>query len=217
MTSRSDNSAVEQAEDMDSASKEPREITGFQGYLYRNQDRLTRIVAVGAVGASIAMGLGIWLTGSFNVATIGYAGVWLLAFVGAASILIPIPGTAAACVAAAPAIGLNPLLIGIISGSAEALGELSGYLAGVGGRDVLQKNRFYPRIRRLILKRGGLILFLAGAIPNPVFDVAGMAAGSAGYPVRKFIPVVFVAKAIKSTWIAFACYAGIGWIESFLR
>lgn len=182
--------------------------------LYRNRERITRLVVVSVVAASFGLGILFWVVESIEFRTIGYAGVWILSFIGAASIVIPIPGTASACIAAAPAIGLNPLLIGVISGSAEVLGEMSGYLAGMGGRDFMKKNRFYPRIRSQVLKRGGLILFVAGTIPNPFFDLAGMAAGSAGYPVRKFIPIVFVAKSIKSTWIAFACYASIGWLES---
>jgi hypothetical protein len=47
-------------------------------------------------------------------------------------------------------------------------------------------------------------------IPNPLFDIVGIAAGSIGYPLRIFVPVVFVAKSLKSTGIAFACYHGIG-------
>lgn len=185
----------------------------IHGWLYRNQTALSRLVAITVVVASVVFGLVLWLTDGFDIQTIGYAGVWLFSFVGAASVLVPVPGTASVCVAAAPAIGLYPLIIGVVSGSAEVLGEMSGYVAGMGGRDVLQKNRHFPRVRSLVLRRGGLVLFVAGVVPNPLFDVAGMAAGSAGYPIRKFIPVVFLAKAIKSTWVAFACYAGIGWIE----
>ena len=187
----------------------------FHLRLYRNRERITRIVVLAVVAASVGLAVLFWVFENFELRTIGYAGVWLLSFVGAASILVPIPGTASACVVAAPAIGLNPLLLGVIAGSAEVLGEMSGYLAGLGGRDIMKNNRFYPRVRSMILKRGGLLLFVAGVVPNPLFDIAGMAAGSAGYPVRKFIPIVFVAKSIKSTWVAFACYAGIGWIESF--
>jgi membrane protein YqaA with SNARE-associated domain len=138
----------------------------------------------------------------------------VFAFIGAASIFVPVPGLAAVCIAAAPGVGLNPLLIGVIAGSAEALGELSGYLAGLGGRSFLERNRFYPRFRNLLIRRGGLILFFGSVIPNPLFDVIGIAAGSILYPVKKFLVYVFLAKTVKSTGIAYACFWGITWIEN---
>jgi len=63
-----------------------------------------------------------------------------------------------------------------------------------------------------VMKRCGMILFFGAVVPNPLFDVIGMAAGSIGYPVKRFIAVVFVARLIKSTSIAYACLWGIDWI-----
>jgi membrane protein YqaA with SNARE-associated domain len=51
-------------------------------------------------------------------------------------------------------------------------------------------------------------------IPNPFFDVLGIAAGSIGYPIKRFLGVVFIAKSIKSTGIAYLCFLGI---DSFVR
>ena len=76
----------------------------------------------------------------------GYTGIWLAAFVGAAFFL-PVGALAAVCVAATPAVGLNPLVVGVVAGSAEALGELTGYAAGVGGKGLLARSRFYPRVQ----------------------------------------------------------------------
>ena len=45
--------------------------------------------------------------------------------------------------------------------------------------------------------------------------VSFIAAGSIGYPIKKFLMVVFVAKAIKSTSIAYACFWGIDWIQGY--
>jgi membrane protein DedA with SNARE-associated domain len=217
MSSESDRRAPPDPAPMSDTPAESGSSSSLQQVLYRNRDLLARLVVISVVFASTGIATGLWVTGNLQLHAFGYVGVWLFSFIGAVSVLVPVPGTAAACVAAAPAIGLFPLFIGVVSGSAEVLGEMSGYLAGVGGRDILHKNRFYPRARRLMLRRGGVLLFFAAIVPNPLFDVAGMAAGSAGYPVRKFIPIVFVAKSIKSTWVAYACYAGIGWIESLFR
>ncbi|MBI4305062.1 MAG: VTT domain-containing protein, partial [Chloroflexi bacterium] len=114
---------------------------------------------------------------------------------------------------AAPAAGLHPAAIGLVAASAEALGEMTGYLAGVSGEAFVQRNRFYPRLKDWVLQRGGIVFFLMSAFPNPLFDLLGVAAGSVRYPIRKFLVLTFFGKAIKSTWVAYGCYFGIGAIQ----
>lgn len=191
------------------------ETSPLAAWLVRRQGLVVRLGALTIVLAFIVLGLVLWLTGWFNVETVGYAGVWLLSFIGAASIIVPVPGLAAVCVAATPAVGLDPLVIGVIAGSAEALGEMTGYMAGVGGKTVLQRHRLYPRVRDLLLRRGGIIVFAGSVIPNPLFDIMGIAAGSTAYPLRRFLVIVLAAKSIKSTWIAYACLLGVEWITRF--
>ena len=188
----------------------------MQRWAVAHQDLLTRAVPLAVVFTFIVIGLVLWVTGQFEVDNVGLAGVWFFSFIGAASIFVPIPGLAAVCVAASPAVGLNPIAVGIVAGSAEALGELTGYLAGMGGRNFFERNRFYPRFKALLLRRGGLILFCGSVIPNPLFDVMGIAAGSILYPLRKFLLYIFLAKSIKSTGIAYACFWGITWIEGLI-
>ena len=75
------------------------------------------------------------------------------------------------------------------------------------------RNRFYPRLRLLMARWGGVLLFIGSVIPNPIFDIIGVLAGSVGYPLRKFLPIVFVGKAIKSSAIAYGCFYGVGIVE----
>jgi membrane protein YqaA with SNARE-associated domain len=203
--------------DETTAPQENVTLSRRQRWLIQNQDFLTRIgplvISIGFVIAAVVL----WATGKFSADSVGYAGVWFFSFIGAASIFIPVPGLAAVCVAASPAIGLNPLLVGVIAGSAEALGEMTGYLAGLSGKALFERNRFYPRFRDLLSRYGGIILFFGSIVPNPLFDLLGIAAGSMLYPVRKFLLILFVSKSIKSTWIAFGCYWGVTWIENILN
>jgi membrane protein YqaA with SNARE-associated domain len=192
------------------------ELTGFQLWLSNNRDRVFRLSLITFVIGFVIVGAVLWLTDSLNLENVGYGGVWIVSFIAAGSIILPIPGPAAVCIAAAPDLGLNPLIIGIVSASAEALGEMTGYLAGLSGRSLLERNRFHPRVHRIVIRRGGLILFLGAIIPNPLFDVIGIAAGSIGYPIKRFLAIVFVAKAIKSTAIAYACFWGIDWIQGLV-
>ena len=190
-------------------------LSARQAWLLRNRGLLARAAVLGVVAGIICVGVVMWAAGRFETGAIGYPTVWLFSFIGAASVIIPLPAPAGVCIGATPAFGLNPLLIGLISGSAEVLGELTGYMAGLTGRSIVRRHSWYPRVRGWMERRGALVLFFASVIPNPLFDVVGIAAGSIGYPLRKFIPVVFVSKSIKSTGIAFACYHGIGFIQRF--
>src|SRR3990170_2994582 len=109
---------------------------------------------------------------------------------GAASILLPSP-------AAASVIGGGALLenflgvpvfvwVGIVAGLGEALGEFSGYAAGYGGRFILENRPGYPRIHGWMERHGTLTMFLMSTVPNPLFDVAGLAAGAVRMPMGRF-------------------------------
>jgi membrane protein YqaA with SNARE-associated domain len=193
-----------------------RDLTGLQLWLSQNREKTMRISITVFVIGFVIVGVTLWLTASLNLENVGYGGVWIVSFIAAGSIILPVPGPAAVCIAAAPNLGLNPLIIGIVSASAEALGEMTGYLAGISGRTLLERNKYYPRVHSLVRRRGGIILFIGAIIPNPLFDVIGIAAGSIGYPIKRFLAVVFVAKAIKSTGIAYVCFWGIDWLENWI-
>jgi membrane protein YqaA with SNARE-associated domain len=52
-------------------------------------------------------------------------------------------------------------------------------------------------------------LFFGSIIPNPLFDIMGVAAGSVLYPVKRFLLIVFIGKTIKFAWIGVSCYWGL--------
>jgi len=184
-----------------------------RGWLVTNRDAISRTAMISVVVAMIILGLVMWTTGRLDFETLGYPAIWLSNFIGSASVFIPVPGLAAVCLGAYPDLGLNLVAVGVVAGSAQALGELSGYIAGLSGKGLLTRNRFYPRAERWMRRHGTVFLFCMAVIPNPVFDIAGMAAGSTGYSVRKFLVVLFAAKSLRSVGIAYGCYHGIGFVE----
>lgn len=99
---------------------------------------------------------------------------------------------------------LHPVLLGLAAGSGAATGELTGYLAGRGGRLVLGKNPpgIVVRISRLMDRHGFLTLFLLSAIPNPLFDVAGLTAGSLRYSPARYWLAVALGKSLVYTTLA---------------
>lgn len=189
---------------------------GAQLWLSQNTNIVFRLGLISFVIAFVIFGVFMWLTGNLNVENVGYGGIWIVNFIAAGTIILPLPGPAVVCIGAVPHLGLNPLLIGVISASAEALGEMTGYMAGLSGQTLLERNRHYPKFRSLLARRGGVFLFVGAVIPNPLFDVIGIAAGSISYPIKKFLAVVFIGKAIKSTTIAYACFWGIESVERWV-
>jgi len=150
----------------------------------------------------------------------GYAGLFLINVIGAASILLPSP-------AAASVFGGGALLqdflgvpafiwVGLVAGLGEAVGEFSGYAAGYGGRLIIQERPAYARIHDWMQKRGFITMFLMSTIPNPAFDVAGLAAGAVQMPLRSFFVAVLSGKIIKDTWMAAAGGLGIGVLANLL-
>ena len=136
----------------------------------------------------------------------GYAGLFLINVIGAASILLPSP-------AAASVVGGGALLedflgvpafvwVGLVAGLGEAVGEFSGYAAGYGGRFIIEERPAYDRIRAWMEKRGFVTMFVMSTIPNPFFDIAGLAAGAVQMPMRSFFFAVLGGKVIKNTWLA---------------
>lgn len=164
------------------------------------------------VGASIAFGTFMWATGRLELQNVGYAGVLAVNVIGSASVIVPVPGLAVVCGAAPGDVGLNAMLLGLAGGFGSTVGELSGYLAGYGGNQFVQRSRHYERFRQLVISNGGLALFVLSVVPNPLFDIAGIAAGSLRYPLRKFLCYVLAGKVIKFVVVAYACREGIDWI-----
>ena len=65
-------------------------------------------------------------------------------------------------------------------------------------------------------RRGLLLIFLVSVIPNPFFDVVGIAAGGVRFPLRRFMLTVWVGKTLKSMMVAYSCFYGVTllpWVE----
>lgn len=149
-----------------------------------------------------------------DFAAFGYPGIFLIALLANATILLPAPGLA--IVYAMGGI-FNPLGVGLAAGTGGAIGELSGYLAGFSGQAVMERTDVYDRIRPWVEKYGGWAIMVLSAIPNPFFDVVGIAAGIAKMPLRTFLFFAWMGQLIKMTLFAFAGQYSIDWITNYLR
>lgn len=159
-----------------------------------NRDQLVGRIA--AVSAAIGITLGIILLRDHvrQFAVYGYPGLFILSLISNATVILPAPGFAAVF-----AVGgaLNPILVGVVAGLGAALGEMTGYLAGIGGRSMVEDRPLYDRLSVWMDKGGLLVVFVLALIPNPVFDVGGMVAGTKQMPVLHFLLAGWAGKAIR--------------------
>ena len=70
-------------------------------------------------------------------------------------------------------------------------------LAGVGGRVIVEDRELYTRIERWMRKRGVLVIFVLGLVPNPAFDIGGMIAGALKMPVWHFLMAAWAGKGLR--------------------
>lgn len=144
-----------------------------------------------------------------RLAGVGYPGIFVTAMISSASVLVPGPGLAIVFTMGGI---LHPLGVALAAGSGAAVGEVSAYLAGISGRAVIERIDLYRRIKPQVVKYGPLAIFILGVIPNPTFDLAGIAAGALKMTFWKFFLAVWAAQVIKMTFIAFAGSFSLNWL-----
>jgi membrane protein DedA with SNARE-associated domain len=145
-------------------------------------------------------------------AAYGYPGIFLIAMLANATVLLPAPGVA---IIYAMGSVFNPFGVALAAGTGAAVGELSGYLAGFSGQAVIDRGDIYERIHPWVEKYGGWAILVLSAIPNPFFDIAGIAAGIARMPVRTFLLFTWIGQMIKMLIFALAGKYSINWISTF--
>lgn len=144
-----------------------------------------------------------------RLSTYGYLGVFLISVIGNATVIFPVPSLA---VVFAGGSVLNPLLVGLIAGVGEPLGELTGYLAGYGGSAVIENRKRFDQIKDWMERRGFITIFLLSLIPNPFFDLAGIAAGMLRFPVWKFLLACWMGKTLKALALAYLGSISLVWV-----
>ena len=128
----------------------------------------------------------------------GYLGVFIISALSSATILIPAPGWA---IVAAMATILNPIYVGIIAGIGSSLGELTGYMVGGGALDIAGRKK-YEQFLSLIRKNDMAAILAFSFLPNPFFDIAGIAAGAANVPVWRYVLFCAIGRSLRYVLLA---------------
>jgi uncharacterized membrane protein YdjX (TVP38/TMEM64 family) len=149
-----------------------------------------------------------------ELAQFGYLGAFLITLIANATIFVPIPGV---WVVFAMGAVLNPFVLAISAGLGAATGELSGYLLGFSGQGLAERSKIYDRIYDIMHRHrrwSDLLILVMAFIPNPFFDLAGIAAGTLKIPVWRFY--IFCALGSILKMLAFA-YGGNTVINQFFK
>jgi membrane protein YqaA with SNARE-associated domain len=168
----------------------------------------TVLIVLGAVGAAYY-----FKDHLQELAPYGYAAVFLTSVISNATVILPVPGLAVTAVMAGI---LNPWIVGLVGGVAQAIGELTGYMAGYSSQTWIDENPTYDRLAKWMQRRGLLTIAALAAIPNPAFDVAGIAAGALRLPVWKFLVGCAIGGIIKNTTFALLGFYGIETLSGLL-
>jgi uncharacterized membrane protein YdjX (TVP38/TMEM64 family) len=181
-----------------------------------NRRALAHVLRALAVLLVVAVSVAIFLLSDRiqELGSLGYGGAFLIMLIGNATVILPAPGlTVVFSLGAA----FNPLLIGISAGAGGALGELTGYLAGYGGRTAIEGSDVYRRFERWMRQYGFWALFVLAVVPNPFFDVAGIIAGALHYSWWRFLLVSWAGKTIQGIAVAYAGALSASWLLDWLQ
>jgi membrane protein DedA with SNARE-associated domain len=135
-----------------------------------------------------------------NLGVMGYPGIFLVGLFASAAMFAPMPGL---LVLAASTSALDPFAAGMLFAVGAALGEMSGYMAGIAGRGAVNRSKWYDRMEVLMKRYGGITIFVLGLIPNVLIDVAGMVAGALKMPWYSFLFWCFLGKVPKCLLVAY--------------
>ena len=191
-------------------SESPGRVLALWGYWQERGRKLQFAALIFGVGVVLAVSAAWLLSGDVSDVQrwkdLGYPGVFFLSFLASVSLVLPVPGLVSLC---GVSLLLNPLALGLLAAVAETLGEISGYAIGYGGSTVVERRTIYQKIRGWMERRGVLVIFIVSAIPNPIFDLVGIAAGGVRFPITRFLVTVLAGKIIKCVVVAYACYYGV--------
>jgi membrane protein YqaA with SNARE-associated domain len=136
--------------------------------------------------------------------TYSYVGIFIISLIGAASIVFPLPYTVIVFILAGST-NLEPILIAAAAGIGSAIGELTSYLLGMGGRKALTK-RYQNKmdvLEKVFQRYGSIVIFLFALTPLPD-DLIFIPLGIMRYRIIKaFIPAL-IGKFAMNTIVAYS-------------
>ena len=142
------------------------------------------------------------------IVNFSYLGIFVASLISTSTIFLPFP--LYAIVFLAVGLGLNPLVTAVVAGAGSAIGELTGYFLGEGGRVVIEqkkhkRSKLIGKFIKFFEKYGFATILATSFLPFP-FDFVGILSGMSNYDLKKFLLATFIGKTGKILLISYAGY-----------
>jgi len=169
--------------------------------------------------AILAGGLGLLILARAHLETAdfvrhGYLGVFVVNLLTCASILFPIPGEAINVAAGSL---LNPLTVALVATVGATIGEMTAYVAGYYGRQILVERyaERYAHAERWMNRYGLLAVFLFALIPMLIFDLLAIVAGCTRYNIFRFAAATFAGRLLRCLLLSYTGYTLLPLLSPF--
>ena len=193
--------------------------TGFPAAPKRTHKTTVRWIWVAAVVLLLAfmVGIGVAFANGMDPMTLlqyGYPGISLIMFFSSATVLLPAPGFAAVLGAGTV---INPWIVGPFAGLGSAIGEMTGYIVGLGSREAIETRRgkWWTQAENWMRKNGFITVLVFASFPNPFFDAIGVIAGSLALPISRVFLACLIGNTIKYTSLALLGNSALGLLKFF--
>jgi len=157
------------------------------------------VIAVAGVALLVALNIAVFLApiDYRGFASFAYVGAFLLCFFANAVVAIPIPYVP--IIAHIGATADSPSIVVALGALGSVLGESVAFMVGRAEQGLVSEHPIYKRLHRLAERKwlAGFVLFGLAVPLNPLFDVAGLAAGAMGMQYRVFFVAVFAARILR--------------------
>ena len=166
------------------------------------------VFAAFGAAALVALNVAVYFAPiDYNALTsFAYIGAFLVCFLANALVAVPIPYIP--IIAHIGATADNAAIVVALAALGSVLGESVAFFIGRAEQGLVSEHPLYRRLHRIAERKwlAGLLLFALAAPLNPLFDVAGLAAGAIGMRYRVFFVAVFAARILR---IALIVWLGV--------
>ena len=158
-----------------------------------------------ASGTGVPFALG-WMDEE-SAQALGYVGIFLINFLATAAWFVPVPPIAGHVAIIVGAQTLFKPGVVVAGASGMTLAESTAYVAGMLARGLSEDHQLHlvgpvgrllrgsgRLVNRLTIRYGFLTLMILSAVPNPVFEFAGIAAGAVRMRFWRFLIAVGIGK-----------------------
>ena len=146
----------------------------------------------------------------------GYLGIFIVSLISSSSVLFPLPGFLVIFTFGAV---FNPFLVALFGALGGAIGNITGYFIGLGGKEILE-NKYGKKLEKIkkgfTKYKGPLWIILLNASPLPE-DLVSIFCGIIRYDFRKYIIATFIGQFILSLILAYAGFYSVHWVLDYFE